>query len=305
MKTEPTLSTSEPTSELVLRAAAQDFPLSERHRAFGALVLRFQDMVFGCAYSLCGNAATAEDAAQEAFLLAWHSLNQLRDADAFPGWLKRIVVRQCRRTPRDTGHLPLNTAQEFAAPTADEPLAHTIRAEHATAVREAIAALPENERMVTLLFYINDYSRAEVGAFLGISPVMVKKRLASARTRLHERLLTLMQDDLHELRPSHDTIFAERVLAFTKLFSGLVDSGLSLTASLEKLAEQENDTELRDAILQIRADLLAGSRLSHAMEKYPRYFPEPYLAVIREGEYSGELEVALERLAGRVTGAGV
>ena len=74
--------------------------LSVRHDAFAELVIRFQDMAFACAYAVLGDAYLAEDVAQDAFVVAWQKLDQLRQPSAFPGWFKRIVLSQCNRRTR-------------------------------------------------------------------------------------------------------------------------------------------------------------------------------------------------------------
>ena len=84
----------------VSRASDLNSPLAERHEAFGQLVLRFQDMAFASAYAVLGDAYLAEDVAQDAFVSAWQKLSQLREPAAFPGWFKRIVLRQCNRLTR-------------------------------------------------------------------------------------------------------------------------------------------------------------------------------------------------------------
>jgi hypothetical protein len=56
-------------------------------------------------------------------------------------------------------------------------------------VRGAIEALPEHERIVTLLFYVDGYRLKDIGAFLEIPVTTVKKRLYDARRRLKERLM--------------------------------------------------------------------------------------------------------------------
>ena len=68
--------------------------------AYGQLVLKFQDMAYGYGYSLLGDFHLAEDAAQEAFIEAYRSLGQLRDAAAFPGWFRRVVFSRCQRMLR-------------------------------------------------------------------------------------------------------------------------------------------------------------------------------------------------------------
>src|SRR5207248_6847427 len=95
-------------------------------------------------------------------------------------------------------------------------------------VRQAIRSLPEGERVVTVLFYISEYSQQEIAAFVGVAVITVKKRLAAARKRLKERMIVLMQEDLHAQRPSRDESFENRVLAFTQQFSEMIDAGVSL-----------------------------------------------------------------------------
>ncbi len=79
-------------------------------------------------------------------------------------------------------------------------------------VSAAIAVLPEKERTVTTLFYINGYSQKEIGEFLGIAVKTVKNHLYAARSRLRERMLTMVQDTLRENRPSRDEQFVKKVL---------------------------------------------------------------------------------------------
>ena len=86
--------------KIVLRAADPNSPSAARREAFGELVIRFQDMAFGCAFAVLGDAYLAQDTAQEAFVVAWQKLAQLREPAAFPGWFKRIVLTQCNRLLR-------------------------------------------------------------------------------------------------------------------------------------------------------------------------------------------------------------
>ncbi len=80
---------------LVRLAQAADSDWAERQEAFCQIVERFQDMAYGYSLALLGEAALAQDAAQEAFITAYLQLGQLRDPSAFPGWFRRIVFTQC------------------------------------------------------------------------------------------------------------------------------------------------------------------------------------------------------------------
>ncbi len=180
--------------------------------AFAMLVRRFQDMAVGYGYSLLGDHQLAEDVAQEAFLTAYLQLATLRQPAAFPGWLRRIVERQAHRVHRrqSTVLLPLETMVNCAA-SAVEPALLLEQREGRDALYAALATLPEQQRAVVTLFYINDYSLQEISTFLGIPVGTVKSRLHTARTRLKQSSLALIHAALPTYRPSRDEQFVKEL----------------------------------------------------------------------------------------------
>lgn len=184
---------------LIARATAARAARAEKSQAFGEIVRRFQDLAFACAFSSLGDFHLAQDAAQEAFLTAWRSLDQLRQPEAFPGWLKRVVLTQCSRFTRgkQLETVALDSLDELGLLTqvpgwsAADPGAVYEESERRATVLGAIRALPEHERTVTTLFYIGDYSQNEIAAFLEVPVSTIKKRLFSARHRLRERMLDM------------------------------------------------------------------------------------------------------------------
>jgi RNA polymerase sigma factor (sigma-70 family) len=202
------------TRNLIAQATDAAATLVERHEAFGELVTRFQDLAYGCAYAVLNDFYLAEDAAQEAFIAAWQKLNQLRQPEAFPGWLRRIVLTECNRLTRGKRlrFVPLEAGLDVAAADID-PQARAEQTEVREKVWAAIRALPEGERLVTTLFYINEYSQNEIGQFLELPVTTVVKRLYSARRRLKERMLEMFKDDLQSHRPSRNADFADQVSA--------------------------------------------------------------------------------------------
>ncbi len=180
--------------------------------AFGEIVRRFQDMAYAGAYAMVGDAQLAEDIAQEAFMEAYLNLPKLREATAFPGWFRRIIFKQGDRLIRGkhVTTMPLHTA--FNVPLAElNPALLVERQEMSATVRHAVDALPEHERIVTILFYSTGYALKEIADFLEVPVTTVKKRLYNARQRLKEDLLELVRESLHEHRPSGIADFPERV----------------------------------------------------------------------------------------------
>jgi RNA polymerase sigma factor (sigma-70 family) len=215
--------------------------------AFGELVRRFQDMAYGAAYAYLEDHHRAQDAAQEAFLEAFEGLARLREPAAFPGWFRRIVLRRCWRETRGArgAHartLPLTDAAMGAlrAPQAD-PARLTEAREVEADVRAAIAALPEHERLATTLYYIADYSQAEVAAFRGVPVTTGKKRLFAARRRLKDWMLAMVEDTLDQQRPSGGDRFAAAVQALTAVKKGAVDTLSAMLRRDRTLVDVQDD----------------------------------------------------------------
>jgi RNA polymerase sigma factor (sigma-70 family) len=185
----------EDLKSLLLLAASGDTA------AYDRIVCRFRDMAYSYAYSVIRDFHLAQDVTQEAFLQAFYDLPKLREPLAFPGWLRRIVFKQCDRLTRRkrVPIVPLEEATEIAAREVgpDELLEDQER--HAI-VLSAIGALPDHEREVTLLFYIRDYSQQEVADFLQVPVTTVNSRLQEARKRLKGRMMEMVEKTVKEYR---------------------------------------------------------------------------------------------------------
>jgi len=198
-------------ASLVVRAAAGDVPRDERLAAFGEIVRRLQDMAYGCAYAILGDFHLAEDAAQEAFLAAYRELPNLREPKAFPGWLRRIVITQCNRQTRRR-RVPTRDLTAATGVASGDPQPHEAaeKGEMIDKVLAAIRQLPDAQRMATTLFYINGYSQNEIAEFLEVPVTTVKKRLATSRDRLRDRMLSMVDETLKSFRLPGD--FADTVV---------------------------------------------------------------------------------------------
>lgn len=185
--------------------------------AYGLVVRRFQDMAVGYGYSILRDFQLAEDAAQEAFIEAYRNLNRLREPAAFPGWFRRIVFKQCDRITRNRSRavIPLDAVEDQASQSPIQADAFE-QCEMNDKILASVDSLPDHERAATMLFYISGYSQNEVAAFLDVPVSTIKKRLFSARKRLRELLIDLVEDTLRERRPSRDELFSANTIEILK-----------------------------------------------------------------------------------------
>jgi RNA polymerase sigma factor (sigma-70 family) len=195
---------------LIERARDASAPLVDRHDAFGELVRRFQDLAFACAYARLREAALAEDAAQDAFLVAWERLDRLRDPDAFPGWIRRLVLTQCNRRLRSRRLqlAPEDAMRDVAAP--EDAAIDATSTHDSTMLQLALAGLGAADRLVLILFYISERSQAEIAEWLAVPVTTVARRLAHARRRLRRHIVDALGGEFRALRRTPgDALIAE------------------------------------------------------------------------------------------------
>jgi RNA polymerase sigma factor (sigma-70 family) len=190
-------------ARLVETARDPSASLREQHQAFGRLVERHQHLAFGLALSFLHDVEGAKDAVQEAFTSAWLRLRQLRDPAVFEAWLRSIVASQCKRQLRRRA-----PTDDPAAPPGSVD-AESRRPDYQPLVASALAALPEGERRVTVLYYFLGYTQPEIARLLRLKPGTVGKRLHSARQRIRRSLPPAVRGDFVRLTPSRR--FVERV----------------------------------------------------------------------------------------------
>ena len=195
-------------------AALVDEALAGSQAAFGELVARYKDAVFGVAFHRLGDFEDARDVAQDAFVKAYVSLPKLRDGAAFSHWLYRIAegtaVDVLRRRRSDVSlespdalSADLGTAG-FSLPPHSPHMPHSPVGDDALVarqVREALAQLPEPDRLAVVLHYVNGYSHAEVAQFLGTTAGAVKTRVSRAKAKLREEMAEMVETKLKKERP--------------------------------------------------------------------------------------------------------
>jgi RNA polymerase sigma factor (sigma-70 family) len=156
------------------------------------LVRAHQDIAFRTAYLITGDAADAEEAAQDGFVKAFGALGRFRRGAPFRPWLLHIVANEARNRRRSAGRrsaLALRAARaETSGDAAPSPEGSVAAAEERATLLRVVDSLPEEQRLAIACRYLLDLSEAETAAVLGVRPGTVKSRLSRALARLREEV---------------------------------------------------------------------------------------------------------------------
>ncbi len=150
--------------------------------ALAELVKRYQRASILTAYAVLGDFHASQDAAQEAFIIAWQKLDGLRNPASFGPWLLRIVRRRALRLLRQ--RKPGATQIEVIDLPEKQPLDWLGKYRD---VVEQIARLPEHERLIMVMRYVDGQSVKDIASFTDRPIGTVTKQLSRAIQRLRDR----------------------------------------------------------------------------------------------------------------------
>lgn len=163
---------------LVERAQSGD------HEAFSVLARASYPRLYGVAILVLRDRDRAQDAIQDALVLAWRHIRALRDADAWDAWCYRLTLRACHRAARTSRRRDLVElhVEPDRDPAGEADFAHAVSERDALA--EALARLPYDQRVVLVLHFHLDLPLTEAAVILDI-PV------GTAKSRLHRGLAAM------------------------------------------------------------------------------------------------------------------
>ncbi len=165
---------------------------------FNRLVLKHKDRVFSLCMRMLCDRDEADDTAQETFLRVFHGLKGFRLESRFSTWLHRIAVNACKnkldsRAWKDSrAKAGLEAAEREEAGSSPSPAQVLEAKSRRDRIEEAIARLPEDQRVLVVLRDVEGRAYEEIAESLALNPGTLKSRLNRARAQL--------QDWLKELR---------------------------------------------------------------------------------------------------------
>lgn len=168
--------------------------LTGDREAFGALVDRYMESALSVARRISPSQQDAEDLVQEGFIRVLEKLDRFDSKRPFRPWLLRVITNLGLNRRRAEGIRAMETIPRGVPSDTPGPDRMVEQAETESRVREALAALPDRQRLVVTLMELEGLSSKEVGEILGLSDATVRWHLMEARKALRVAL------------PAHDQV---------------------------------------------------------------------------------------------------
>ena len=154
--------------------------------AITALVKEHYAELYRYAYRLCGRAADAEDLTQQTFLVAQQCLHQVREAEKVVGWLFAVLrscyLKNCRKRRPSVASAHDFDLRELPETTTEIDIIDPQR------LQAVLAELPDEYRLVVLMYYFEELSYKEIAAELDVPIGTVMSRLSRAKSHLRLQL---------------------------------------------------------------------------------------------------------------------
>jgi RNA polymerase sigma-70 factor (ECF subfamily) len=168
--------------------------------AFVDLIRVRSDRLYTIAQRILRDVDRAEDALQDALVIAWRDLRSVRDPDRFDAWLQRLLINVCvgqaTRERRRTANLRVLPIDGPAAP--DELLSIADR----DLLERGFRRLPPEQRAILVLHHFLGYAPSEIAETLGVPAGTARSRLHHAHRAMRAALEADARGEVKEGRPA-------------------------------------------------------------------------------------------------------
>ena len=169
--------------------------------SFRYFIEKYKGFAFSLAFVIVKNTVLAEDVVQESFVKAFQKLNTFRNDSSFKTWLARIVINNSLRQveKKSTGDYLTGNISDEEIEVVNGSL-HTLTSEERKYyITLVFTKLLYNEALSLELFYLKEYSIAEISEMTGWSASKIKMLLLRGRKNAYVLLKKLLKSEIKEI----------------------------------------------------------------------------------------------------------
>lgn len=165
-------------------------------QAYAHIINKYKNSLYGTILRMTRNPHDAQDLVQEAFIKVYQQLEKYNGTGSFSSWLYRVAINHCMDEFRKKRYRQSEIEDEMAI-NHNDPEVVFLKKEKNRQLERLIATLPEDERLIILLRYMNERSYDEISE-------MVELPLSTVRNKLHRAKKKMRKRVKHEGGDFHD-----------------------------------------------------------------------------------------------------
>ncbi|MFC5590852.1 RNA polymerase sigma factor [Sporosarcina soli] len=156
-------------------------------QSYAHIINKYKNPLYATILRMTKNPHDAQDLVQEAFIKVYEQLGKYDQTGSFSSWLYRVAINHCMDEFRKKRYkMKQIEIEEGTMICADTPELLFFKNEESRRLERLIATLPEDERVIILLRYVNELSYQEIGDLVDVSLATVRNKLHRAKKKLRE-----------------------------------------------------------------------------------------------------------------------
>lgn len=170
----------------------------EEQSKFEKLYHRYKKMMMRAAYNILGEVSLAEDATHEAFIRIANNMYKVGEVESIRTRnFIFTIVRNAAKTIRVNERKCVEMYEKLEVPPDEDVELEVLKKLSLENVVRLLDELPDIYKEIAILYWLEDYTVAEVAKFLNVSPNTIKKRISRGRKIISKKLME-RGGDCHE-----------------------------------------------------------------------------------------------------------
>ncbi|SEM54232.1 RNA polymerase sigma-70 factor, ECF subfamily [Mesobacillus persicus] len=173
--------------------------LAGNKQAYAQIINKYKNQLYATILRMTKNPQDAQDLVQEAFIKVYHQLGKYEGKGTFSSWIYRVAINHCMDEFRKKRYkMQQLEISEDQVVNSNHPEVIFMKKEKNRQLEKLIGTLPEEERIIILLRYVNELSYSEISELVEVPVSSVRNKLHRAKKKLRE---TIKREggDFHEL----------------------------------------------------------------------------------------------------------
>ncbi|RST61551.1 RNA polymerase sigma factor [Siminovitchia terrae] len=162
--------------------------LSGNKQAYSHIINKYKNQLYATILGMTRNPHDAQDLVQEALIKVYYQLGKYDNRGSFASWIYRVAINHCMDEFRKKRHIEVRMTEESMEKNLEHPEVIFLKKEKNKQLELLMDTLPEDERMIILLRYVNELSYEEISELVDVPVSTVRNKLHRAKKKMRNTI---------------------------------------------------------------------------------------------------------------------